>query len=95
MALKTEEVMQKAMVFAQSQLSNYKRNSIKQSETAFADLKNSMQKDHSYAWSWHCNIAMSAFDEGVDHSTANKIAARFMKLCFDVDTSQFKEYTSL
>ena len=61
---------------------------------AFDTLKKSMQEDESYAWSWHCNIAMSAFDEGVSHEISNKIAARFMKLCFDVDTTKFKYYQS-
>ena len=38
-----------------------------------------MREDISYVWSWHCNIAMSAVDEGVDHETANRAAARFLQ----------------
>ena len=45
-------------------------------------------KDHpGYAWAWHCNIAMCAYDEGVEHIKANEIASRFMKLAFGVSTS--------
>ena len=32
---------------------------------AFRALANAMQSDPGYAWSWHCNIAMAAFDEGL------------------------------
>ena len=51
----------------------------------------------SYAHSWHCNIAMSAYDamnnagytdHGQRHKVANDAASRFMKLCFGVETSQ-------
>ncbi|AUR85954.1 hypothetical protein NVP1081O_219 [Vibrio phage 1.081.O._10N.286.52.C2] len=49
----------------------------------------------SYAHSWHCNLAMSFYDElcstGISHKAAHKIAnngaTRFMKLCFGVSTS--------
>jgi len=54
----------------------------------------------SYALTWHCNIAMMCYDAMVDAAsktdelfnhndakdTANDAAARFMKLCFDVET---------
>lgn len=49
-------------------------------------LGNLLREDFDWAWSWHCNIAMSARDEGVGHETANRAAARFMKLAFDLDT---------
>lgn len=52
---------------------------------AFETLKKAIGDDPSYAWSWHCNIAMAVQDEGVDHATANKAANRFMQLCFGVD----------
>ena len=55
---------------------------------AFETLKKAIGDDPSYAWSWHCNIAMAAYDEGVDHATANKAANRFMQLCFGVDTKE-------
>lgn len=44
-----------------------------------------LQDDPGYAWSWHCNIAMAAVDEGVDHGTANHAAARFMRLLASVE----------
>ena len=48
-----------------------------------------------YAHSWHCNIAMMcndailSHDDQVDfaHKVGNDAASRFMKLCFDVETS--------
>ena len=53
---------------------------------AFYRLRDEVRADQDYAWSWHCNIAMAAQDEGVDHETANKAANRFMQICFGVDT---------
>lgn len=55
---------------------------------AFAVVKRAMQADVEYAWSWHCNVAMAMVDSGCDHKIANEGAARFMKLCWDVDTSE-------
>ena len=52
---------------------------------AFYRLRDEVRADQDYAWSWHCNIAMAAQDEGVDHETANKAANRFMQMCFGVD----------
>jgi hypothetical protein len=50
----------------------------------------------SYAYSWHCNIAMMCYDaireaaEEIPHEQAhligNEAASRFMKLCFGVET---------
>jgi hypothetical protein len=54
---------------------------------AFGDLRAAIQADPGYAWSWHCNVACSAMDEGLDHPAANRAAARFMFVCFGVDTS--------
>ena len=45
-----------------------------------------MAKDMDYAWAWHCNIAMAAFDAGCPHDVANEGAARFMQLLAGVDT---------
>ena len=55
---------------------------------AVKHLRAAIQSDYSYAWAWHCNIACPAMDEGIDHTTANKIAARCMYTLFGVDTSQ-------
>lgn len=53
---------------------------------AMDHLRAALQSDPDYAWGWHCNIAMAAFDEGLDRGAANRAAARFMKNCFGVDT---------
>lgn len=55
---------------------------------AMAIVTNALHADPDYAWSWHCNVAMSALDEGLDHYRANKAAARFMSLLAGVDTSK-------
>lgn len=70
---------------------------------AFAVLKHSLQMDSDFAWSWHCNIAMAFFDElgplvepsALRHEVCNRAAARFMRLCFDVDTSQSPQSASV
>lgn len=71
---------------------------------AMSVLKQAMIDDNpsehgSYAYSWHCNIAMMCHDAIEDgrlsetesksmcaHTVANDAASRFMKLCFDVET---------
>ena len=59
-------------------------------------LKKTMkEEDGSYAWAWHCNIAMMAYDAGTEHKVANDGAARFMKLAFDVDVTKFDEYKQI
>jgi len=64
---------------------------------AFDVLKQEMKDDArpgSLAHAWHCNIAMSVYDEctsDISHDDAHKIgnraASRFMKMCFDVKTA--------
>lgn len=90
---------------------------------AFRILRRALQKDPGYAWGWHCNLAMSIYDEShpqciceildgewqgghrpdcsivrahdarhfnehaLSPAFCNNAAARFMKLCFGVDTS--------
>jgi hypothetical protein len=51
-------------------------------------IKSAMRDDPHYAWTWHCNVAVSMMDEGAPHDAANAAAARFMRLAFDVDTSK-------
>ena len=58
-------------------------------------IRSAIETDESYAWAWHCNLAMCAFDEGVDHTKSQYVAARFMQLCFGVDTSKAKEFKEL
>ena len=55
---------------------------------SMATVSNAIRNDPGYAWSWHCNIAMAAVDEGVDHMTANKLAARFLMILTGVDTTK-------
>lgn len=55
---------------------------------AFAALKDAMRADYAYAWSWRCDIAMAAHDEGLNHAAANRAASRFMRMCFDIDTTK-------
>ena len=57
-------------------------------QTALKEVRNAMQDDPHFAWSWHCNIAMAAYDEGLEHLAANRAAARFMLSAFEVDTSK-------
>jgi len=55
---------------------------------AMAALTKAMKADYGYAWGWHCNIAMAAFDAGAPHKEANERAAGFMRMAFDVDTTR-------
>ena len=67
-------------------------------------LVEAFKNDPEYAFSWHCNIAMMCQDSMNDHAeksihskavwwsnfheASNDAASRFMKLAFDVETSQ-------
>ena len=55
---------------------------------SMATVSKAIRNDPAYAWSWHCNIAVAAMDEGVDHMTANKLAARFLMILTGVDTTK-------
>jgi hypothetical protein len=62
-------------------------------EQAMNRLKQAMKED-DYAYGWHANIAMSVYDECTDdishedsHRIGNDAATRFMKTCFDAETS--------
>ena len=59
---------------------------IKTPKEAMDVLRCHLQSDPDYAWSWHCNIAMAAVDEGLDHDSAQLAAARFMRSAFSIDT---------
>lgn len=63
-------------------------------QPAADDVRSSMQTlvaalktDPDYAWTWHCNVAMAALDEGLGHYEANKAAARFMSWLAQIDTT--------
>lgn len=58
----------------------------KKVENAMHTLKRAFKLDKEFAHSWHCNLACSAMDAGVDPKIANDAAANFMKLAFDIDT---------
>lgn len=55
-------------------------------------VRRKMQKDRGYAIAWHSILAMSAQDEGVNWVRSQRIAGRFMDMCFDVDTSAMPEF---
>jgi len=63
-------------------------------------LSKAINKEDDYAYSWHANVAMSCVDAMVEtkekvpldsysdyHRAGNEAASRFMKICFDADTS--------
>lgn len=49
-------------------------------------LSQAMKDDPSFAWAWHCNIAMVARDAGAPAYEANVRTADFMRHAFGVDT---------
>ena len=48
-----------------------------------------------FAWSWHCNLAMMAFDAGAPHREANERAADFMRGVFDIDVRTMDQWKTL
>ena len=56
--------------------------------TAVKRLRQALRDDLDYAWGWHCNVAMTAYDAGCPRDIANEGAARFMQLFAGVDTRQ-------
>ena len=72
-------------------------------EQAFYTIQRAMIDDEpdqlgSYAHTWHCNIAMAVYDSFSEddeivmskermHQIGNAAATRFMKICFDVETT--------
>lgn len=46
---------------------------------------------NSWAWSWHCNIAVCAQDEGLEYQASQRAASRFMRLLFGFDTWPIRE----
>ena len=65
-----------------------KQETMNKTGQAMAHLSAAMNDDPAYAWSWHCTIACCAMDEGLAHEAADKAAARFMRLAFDVNTDK-------
>jgi hypothetical protein len=58
-------------------------------------MRSLMQTDESWAWSWHCNLAMMAIDAGADRLSANCGAANFMRQAFEIDMTTSHLYRSL
>lgn len=58
---------------------------------ALAVLRASFQADPDYALSWHCNLASCAINAGLEQDMAQRLAVKFMKLCFDFDTTTIPE----
>lgn len=67
----------------------------KEIKSVFCALKEKLEEDADYAWSWHCNIAMPCYDQGVDHKLANKCAAAVMLAIFGIDTSKTEKYNCI
>ena len=63
---------------------------------AMQHLAKVMKDDPEYAYGWHANIAMMCHDSILSndypirnaHEVGNEAASRFMKICFDAETSQ-------
>jgi len=53
---------------------------------AYRAFKEALQASPDWAWLYHCTIACAAMDEGMRPPAANRVAARFMKAAFDIDT---------
>jgi hypothetical protein len=76
------------MRFAQEAPAGQEEQPVVTVPQAMAVVREALQADPDYAWTWHCNVAMASQDEGLDHYRANKAAARFMVLLSGVDTSK-------
>lgn len=59
---------------------------------AVQTLIEALKADPEYAWAWHCNIAMAAFDEGLSHYAANKAAARFLSWLAQIDMTTHPDF---
>ena len=57
-------------------------------ESPLDSLRDALQADQDYAWTWHCNLACIAMDAGAEHESSNRRAATFMRDAFDVDVTK-------
>lgn len=63
--------------------------------SAFSLLQDAMKRDRGYAWSWHCNIAVTIIDSiDVSHEKGNRAAQDVMQQVFEIDVTQFDEWKS-
>jgi hypothetical protein len=60
--------------------------------TPMEQLTEHIKADPAYAWSWHCNLAVCAMDEGLEHAAANRAADRMMQVLFGVKASPPESY---
>jgi hypothetical protein len=57
-------------------------------------IKDAVQNDQEYAWSFHCNLAAPMMDACmIDHREANVSAALVMAQLFQVDMTKNKHWT--
>lgn len=61
-------------------------------QSAFFTIRDAVNEDDEYAWSWHCSIAVSVMDAGGNHKDANKAAARFMLQAFGKKAEEMEYY---
>ena len=59
---------------------------------AMADLTNALKADTDLLWGWHCVLATSAQDEGMEYKASNRSAARFMQSTFGIDTTEHEHF---
>jgi hypothetical protein len=63
--------------------------------SAFQNLKEALRADNSYAWAWHCNLAMPIMDStGCSAEAANAAGAHLMRHIFDIDVTKFTEWAN-
>lgn len=58
-------------------------------------LREFIKTNSDYAWAWHCNLAMMAFDAGATHEKSNQQAANFMNSVFEFNVRDLPEYKHL
>ena len=63
-----------------------------ETQDAIRKLVDALQTDPDYAWSWQCNIAVAAQDEGLNHLASNKAAARFLYNLASVDMTKHEHF---
>ena len=51
-------------------------------EQAISRLSDEVRSDDAYAWTWHCNLAVSAYDAGLEGNACDEAARRFMHALF-------------
>jgi hypothetical protein len=76
--------------------SNYSPISQADIQSSYNTLSKAIKSDESYAWAWHCTIAMAIIDRSLlPHTEANAAAASVMQALFDVDTKQNRHWDSI